>query len=142
MKKSPEKLFVAAAMGFIAIICIVVLNLLCAWFGECVPGSWFERSRYTAEIYVNLFPAGSESKNYRVPALIDAFFDDQSDYEGGTVWYRVYRLRHVTFPNGGQVKFEENNDETLQLGKRVYIEDDEHRPWHIELTRERPPARK
>jgi hypothetical protein len=123
-----------------AIAVTIVLSQLRAWFGECIPGSWFERSRYTTEIYVNLFPDGSESKNYRVPALIEADFDEYDDGER-TDSYRVYRLRHVTFPNGGRASFD-NNDETLKLGKRVSVRDDESRWWRVELTADRAPKPK
>lgn len=113
-----------------AILVVIAGDFVRAQFGKCVPGSSFERSRYKTEVYVNLFPEGSESKNYRVPALIEADYSDDR---------RIYRLWHVTFPNGGRVSFDDS-DAMLELGEQIGARSNDGRWWRIEMTRVRPSA--
>lgn len=127
-----SKIFSASLLLSVALS--VFLFFSQAWFGVCSPGSWFERSDYETEVYVNLFPEGSTSKNYRVSALIKANLDRHD--EGVQ---RVYRLQHISFPAGRRITFD--NTPSLQLGSRVTVYDDEYHPWSVELTSERPSNR-
>jgi hypothetical protein len=118
----------------------LVLLLLQDWFRQSVPGAFFERYSYSAEVYVNLFPDGSTTKNYRVPALIEASTREDSD-GGSTNLWKVYRLKQVSFPGRGRISFT-NSDESLELGRKVMLHDDENRKWEVELTADVVPPSK
>jgi hypothetical protein len=95
-------------------------------FGECVPGSWFERHRYTAEIWATACPDENKTQNARVRALIEA--DD--DEKGGG--YR-YRLMHFTFSRGQRVSFEDNDRALLKFASPCSVMDDEKHWWTITI---------
>lgn len=97
-------------------------------------GGIFEKSEYTTNYYVNLFPENSETKNYLVKAQIHVFTEeyDEDTYE------RVYRLEEAYFPNGRKITFYNYGDsESLSLNKKVSLKDDSGQYWDIVLTPQR-----
>jgi hypothetical protein len=94
-------------------------------------GGIFEKSEYTTNYYINLFPENSETKNYLVKAQIHVFTEE---YDENTS-ERVYRLQEAYFPNGGKITFYDYGDsESLSLNEKVYLKDDSGRYWDIVLT--------
>jgi hypothetical protein len=91
------------------------------------PGHFWEKAEYEREFYVNVFPEGAASKNYRLPGMVQA--STEEDYDSA---WRVYRLEYVRWPNGGRTFFD--SDESLELGKKVSLSDDTGRGWEVELT--------
>lgn len=92
-------------------------------FGTARPGALFEKGSYEARLFVHAYPEGSATKNYRVPALIRACYEDFDDGER-THSQRVYRIEYFDFPGGGRVTFADS-DEALSLRERVGIFDDQ-----------------
>ncbi len=100
-------------------------------------GSLLEKRDYTARYYVNLFPEEHDSKNYRVSADIQATKESYND--GDTSYsYRVYYIERAYFPNGGSVSFEDNGyNESLVVGEKISVLDDDGKEWYVELTSEK-----
>lgn len=98
-------------------------------YGSEQIGSLIEKREYKSFYYVNLFPEGEESKNYRVLGLIDSYID--SDYG------RQYFLSYVILDNGKELYFEP--DEILKLNKKVSLVDKNNKNWFVELTDDRFP---
>lgn len=78
--------------------------------------------------YVNLFEKVDSQKNYRVPGKIYANEDG-------------YKLVEVYWSNGGQLTFYDS-DSDLIIGEKVSIQDDEHKAWFVELTKDRVQVKK
>lgn len=121
-KLKPKNHAGTAAIVFVVCVWIVSPGLV-SFFGEKRPGSWVEREKYSAEVYANVFPENSESKNYRVVAKVDALS-------------KTYAIRSFKFPNGSQVKFDSlerfNFDDFGECSN--FITDSEGRTWWVELT--------
>lgn len=121
------------ALAFATIAGIIINILRLSTYGDTTIGHQFEKKEYVENYYVNLFPEGSVSENYRVRAEIEAeedFIDDGDD-RGHTV--RVYHINEAYFPDGKTITFYGDN-EPLKVNKRVHIEDDDGREWQVELT--------
>jgi len=103
-------------------------------WGNKIPGSYFERSHYEGMFYVNLFPKGQKVKSYRVPALIRASFESDTDYyDDHTYSWREYRIDYVIMPSGGKITFY-NAGDYLKFGRKITLFDDHGRYWGVELT--------
>jgi len=130
----PNKIF-----AWIAVVGALGLMIGTQYFGNKIPGSFFERrTNYKGMFYVNLFPDGQKVKSYRVPAMVAASYEvvgDEmdGDHEVHDVYDRVYKIQFAIMPNSGKVSF---NDpyEALKLGEIVTMVDDDKRYWGIELT--------
>jgi hypothetical protein len=124
----PNKVYlwisIAMALGFM---------FLTPHWGSRIPGSFFERADYQGMFYVNLFPNGQKVKSYRVPALIRASVESDTDYDDRSYSWREYRMQFAVMPNGGRITFY-HADEYLQLGKIVTLFDDNESYWGVELT--------
>jgi hypothetical protein len=82
-------------------IAIVVLVVGWLWWvstGEARPGAFHEKTDYSAKVYVNVFPDGDKSKNYKLPADMSKVSDD-----GGA----AYNIEKVYWPNGGYFEFDD-----------------------------------
>lgn len=93
---------------------------------------------------MNMFPDGSEAKNYRVKADILAssrdvgYVDSEGEEHDSSV--RAYYIAKAYMPNGGFITFENEVDDgsnDLIIGKKIELQDDEDRQWYVELTKER-----
>lgn len=120
--------------GF-AVLGTILVSFLTSQFGPKVPGSWFERSEYSAELYVNLFPQEGSPTNYRVPALIksekrESTVGDESFVD------RVYTIVRADFPGPGHVSFGDLGEQIVFPGTRTSVTDNSGRKWHVELTSE------
>lgn len=102
-------------------------------FGIKIPGSFFECADYQGMFYVNLFPDAQKVKSYRVPALIRASTESDTDHDDRSYSWREYRIDFAIMPNGGKVTFHDA-DKCLELGKTVTLFDDNERHWGVELT--------
>lgn len=145
----PSQAIVRWGLGVLYVGALIALLLLPAEvveryerrYGPCVPGATFERNEYTARVYVNMFRADSDGKDYRVPTQIHAglvdnsweSFDGEHTYGGGGTW-RIYELQYADLPNGGRIVFDEEDRPRLKLGKRVVATDVNGSIWEIELT--------
>ncbi len=106
-------------------------------YGSKTIGSFIEKKEYTQFYYVNMFAENQESKNYRVKAEINARIDEEestnNDGDTTTQSIRHYYIEKAYFSNGGYITFT-NNDEPLEINKKVSITDDDENYWKIELT--------
>ncbi len=114
-------------------------------YGSKSIGSFFQRDGfYEIQYYVNMFPDGSEAKNYRVKADILAssrevgYVDSEGEEHDSSV--RAYYIAKAYMPNGGFITFENELDDgsnDLIIGKKIELQDDQDRQWYVELTKER-----
>jgi len=120
---------------FFALLMTVTVSFLTNQFGRKVPGSWLERSEYSAEMYVNLFPHGNTPTNYRLPALIESK-KRESTVEDQTFDERVYCIKQARFPGGGYISFGNKGEQLVFPGKKASVTDDSGKVWNVELTAE------
>lgn len=130
----PNKIFL-----WISIALALGLMFGMPYWGTKIPGSFFERADYQGMFYVNLFPDVQKVKSYRVPALIRATVESDTDQDDRSYSWREYRIDFAIMPNGGKITFYDA-DEYLELGRTVTLYDDNERYWGVELTDR--PARK
>jgi hypothetical protein len=107
-----------------------------SFWGNHKIGSFFEQSNYTAQYYVNLFPENSETKNYRLKADIESFVENDIDQDDRAHFWKEYHIVRVYFPNGGYISFGEQDNESLEIGKRINQTDNDGEGWGVELTGE------
>lgn len=96
------------------------------WGSETI-GSFFSKTEFRTQYYVQLFPEGSKSKNYIVPA--DLIVNEDSIFIEGVHW-----------PNGGYTSFDRFGDMNAQdfyIHGHITIPDDEDREWTIVLTKKK-----
>ena len=105
----------------------LIIAVLVELFGDCTPGSWFERHRYTKEIWVTACRDDDKTQKAIVRALIEAGDDEKG---GG---YR-YRLFYVTSQNGHRVSFQDNDRAFLKYNHPSSVLDDEHHSWTIAIS--------
>lgn len=122
-------------LKFTAISFLVAVGLIfgTTHFGTKIPGSYLERSDYSGVFYINLFPDPHGIKSYRVPALINASVESETDQDEQLHSWREYRLAIVFMPNTGKIPFY-NADECLKLNEVVTLYDDHGKKWGVELT--------
>jgi hypothetical protein len=101
-------------------------------FGSECPGGLFEKSHYTARVYVYAYPDNDEAKNYHIPAQIEAGFEDGTNESEGS--QRAYYLQRIEFPNGGYARFDDGP--MVYLDGKITAFDTQHRYWGIKLTGE------
>lgn len=113
--------------GLIATVLLGVLNLVVpnSPIGIKRIGALFEKREYITHYYVELFPDGSETKNYKVIAEIWA--KDNS-----------YHLQKAYFPNGGYITVEEDYGDSLNFDEEVSVRDKDGKHWKAQLVDERP----
>ncbi len=129
----------------------LAISLLFSWgkntyirsYGNEIIGSYFEKSEYKTQYYVNVFPDDEESKNCRLPATIHVYSETEegepSEDSMGIEHTKTYITKYITvdqvfWPNGGYLHFD---DCQLELGDKVLCSDQEGRSWYIELTNEK-----
>jgi hypothetical protein len=118
-------------------------NTYISSYGDEILGSYFEKFEYRTQYYVNVFPDDESTKNYRLPAEIHVY----SEEEEGEPTEDVYGIEHsntyttkyivldkVFWPNGGYLDF---NDCQLEIGKKVMCNDQDGVSWNVELTNEK-----
>jgi len=104
--------------------------LFCKYYlGDTVPGAFFERGvDYDQVLYVNLYPEGSEAKNYHVRGRIWSHDD------------HTYQPIKVYWPNGGVTVFDDCDELSLTKKQLCYAEprdgQDEGDLYHVQLTSE------
>jgi hypothetical protein len=79
--------------GLLAIAAVVGFFVVKHYWGDAVPGAFFERgAEYEQSVYLSLYPEGSTVKNYHVK---------------GDIWHHgdTYSLMKVYWPNGGYTTF-------------------------------------
>lgn len=112
-------------------------------YGDEILGSYFEKFEYRTQYYVNVFPDAEGSKNYRLPAEIHVY----SEEEEGEPTEDAYGIEHsnkytikyiilekVLWPNEDYLEF---NDCQLEVGKKVQCNDQDGVSWTVELTNEK-----
>lgn len=129
----------------------LAIYLLFAWgknsyirsYGDEILGSYFEKSEYKTQYYVNVFPDDEGSKNYRLPADIHVYTETEegetSEDRFGQEHTETYTTKYIIidkvfWPNGGYLDFD---DCQLEMGDKVLCSDQEGRDWYIELTNEK-----
>lgn len=129
----------------------LAIYLLFAWgknsyirsYGDEILGSYFEKSEYKTQYYVNVFPDDEGSKNYRLPADIHVYSETEegetSEDRFGQEHTESYTTKYIIvdkvfWPNGGYLDFD---DCQLEIGDKVLCSDQEGRDWYIELTNEK-----
>lgn len=129
----------------------LAIYLLFAWgknsyirtYGDEIIGSYFEKSEYNTQYYVNVFPDDEGSKNYRLPAEIHVYSETEegetSEDRFGQEHTETYTTKYIIiekafWPNGGYLDFD---DCQLEIGDKVLCSDQEGRDWYIELTNEK-----
>ncbi len=130
---------------------ILIIYMLFNWgkntyiksYGDEILGSYFEKFEYRTQYYVNVFPDGEESKNYRLPAEIHVYSEEEEGEpsidaigveHSNTYTVKYIILEKVLWPNEGYLEF---NDCQLEVGKKVQCNDQEGESWTIELTNEK-----
>lgn len=93
--------------------------------GSTQIGNIFESEKYNEQYYVYLYPDKNGTKNYKVKADI---------YKNG----RDYYLETAYFNNGGYITFDNYGyDDSLEVGEKIRVRDDEDKVWYIELSKQR-----
>jgi hypothetical protein len=98
------------------------------FFGSCVPGALFEKGEYTNWLYVNAYPDGEKTLNYRLPALIEAGKEEVSDGENYSA-ATFYSIRKLMLPDGTLNRMDYVDD---QLGL-ISAKDETGRKWNVEI---------
>jgi hypothetical protein len=141
-----DKFTSSIAIGHALIIYMLFIcgkNTYITSYGDEILGSYFEKFEYRTQYYVNVFPAGEESKNYRLPAEIHVYSEEEEgepsvDASGvehsNTYTIKYIILEKILWPNEGYLEF---NDCQLEIGKKVQCNDQEGESWTIELTNEK-----
>ena len=108
-------------------------------FGEERIGSFFEKKAYTTEYYVNLFPKEDHAKNYRLPADIQVYHEEQDgDGEVASNSKKCIRLKRVYFPGGSFINFTDyGTADDLAFGRKILEIDDTNKDWYVELVDEK-----
>jgi hypothetical protein len=129
----------------------LAVYLLFAWgknsyirsYGDEILGSYFEKSEYKTQYYVNVFPDDEDSKNYRLPADIHVYSETEegetSEDRFGQEHTETYTNKYIIldkafWPNGGYLDF---HDCQVEIGDKVLCSDQDGRNWYIELTNEK-----
>lgn len=128
-KESYEKVFESKkeriAVYLLCFLLSVVYVTMKEYWGTDTIYSFFSKNEFETRYYVHLFPEGSKSKNYLVPA-------DLYVYDDNIIIKKVY------WPNGGYTTFDrfgDMNQQDFYLEGHTSIEDDEGREWTIVLTK-------
>jgi hypothetical protein len=144
--KGLEKKEIGEKIGGYIICLMIVIGVIWAplsfFYKEEKIGSIFEKTEYRTQYYVNLFPEDSNSKNYRVKADIYSVLNSYSYTDGDserTVSNREYYITRAYFTNGGSISFEDSvgSGDSLIVGKKEYLVDDDKGEWYVELTNEK-----
>ncbi|MGH7486790.1 MAG: hypothetical protein ACREMY_14490, partial [bacterium] len=93
----------------VAITLSLTLSVAINKFGAKRPGSFFERSKYEATLYVYLYPMSSEARkvtSHRVPAIISASIEGETDQDEHYQSWREYWLLSAFTPKGVRITFE------------------------------------
>jgi len=142
----PEKPLSQKHKSYIIIISVALafaLHTIVGFYGPKIPGHLFERNEYETMLYVRLYPNENEVKSYKVPAKIrrivtsDCYPADNDTGQACDSW-KAYLIYYAIMPNGGKIVFELDSQESLELNKIVWIDDEEGRNWGVELTKEAP----
>lgn len=113
---------------------IFVIPLISRFWGKEEIGSFFEAPRpYNARYYVNLFPDGEKSKNYKMPADLTVDEMCENDGDGNSGCYRLILLDKAYFSNGGSVSFDDCHLEE----EKPSCFDDDGKYWKIEFNKEK-----
>lgn len=94
------------------------------YWGSDTIGSFFSKYEYSAKYYVYLFPEGSKSKNYKVPAEFHVNGKAASIYQ-------------IKWPNGGYTVFDSDELEELYNRESIHLYDSDDRYWTVVLTDEK-----
>lgn len=110
-------------------------------YGDEIIGSYFEKTEYRTQYYINAFSDDKSSKNYRLPATIHVYSETEEEDEIGEGFFvqdfsRSYTSKYIIletiyWPNGGSLDFDECR---LKIGEKVSCTDDVGKEWYIELT--------
>jgi hypothetical protein len=118
-------------------------NTYISSYGDEILGSYFEKFEYRTQYYVNVFPDGEESKNYRLPAEIHVYSEEEegepTEDAYGIEHSNAYTIKYIVldkvfWSNEGYLEF---NDCQLEVGKKVQCNDQDGESWTIELTNEK-----
>lgn len=127
----------------LGIVLAVLAALVVSWFvtrhyfGVETIGHFFEKGTdYSARYYINLFPPGHASRNYRTEAeVFRTSFDASCADTSGEFTYscggRVTYLSRAYFPNGGSTIF---SGCELRMNEKTDCTDENDREWTVELT--------
>jgi hypothetical protein len=106
-----------------------------------VPGAFFEKESYEVKVIVYAGRSGAVSR-YRIPATIRT---EHEEHETGEDRYgqtttsasRFYRLDALYMPNGGTVRFEDDNTfNSEDLNGEVELMDKRGDVWKIKISNE------
>lgn len=129
LKKDIAKIVDTKRRGFVAYIFCLLLAVsyitMKRYWGTNTIGSFFSREEFETQYYVQLFPEGSESKNYLVPADLIV--------KGNEIG-----IKRVYWPNGGYTDFGnyDNYDcEEFYMEGHVTLKDNQGREWEVVLTK-------
>ena len=138
-KKEPEQVTITRILIVFGILGILYSIIPYTPIANETMGSIFEKEKYTNYYYVNMFTDIDESKNYKVKAEIVSF-KNTYEYDDDKETIREYHVSKVLWPNGGCSSFDYLNwdeDNSLSVGKKVYIKDEDDKEWYIELTNQK-----
>lgn len=107
-------------------------------YGDEILGSYFEKSEYRTKYYVNIFPDRESGENFRLPADIHVYSDEQGE-ETGENYVSTYTTKYIVvekvyLPEGGYLDFE---DCQIEINDKVLCTDQNKKKWYIELTKEK-----
>lgn len=128
-KKSYEKVFESKkeriAVYLLCFLLSVVYVTMKEYWGTDTIYSFFSKNEFETRYYVHLFPEGSKSKNYLVPADLIVKGNEIS-------------IKRVYWPNGGYTDFGnyDNYDcEEFYMEGHVTLKDNQGREWEVVLTK-------
>lgn len=128
-KESYEKVFESKkeriAVYLLCFLLSVAYITMKEYWGTDTIYSFFSKNEFETRYYVHLFPEGSKSKNYLVPADLIV--------KGNEIG-----IKRVYWPNGGYTDFGnyDNYDcEEFYMEGHVTLKDNQGREWEVVLTK-------
>ena len=123
--------------------CIFIWNnsIYIELYGNEIIGSFFEKSEYRTQYYVNLHRNQYTNNPYRLVAdiyvhTIETGWDyDFVNDDARTTYAKVIELEKIYFPNGGYLHFEETY---IEIKKKNRVSDQNMQNWYVELTDNKP----
>lgn len=130
----PKNMIDRNTLVFWGVVIVIGWLIIKQFFTVSIPGHWNEKASYETQIYVNLFPNNSDSKNYRLIGDLQKDFQCDGSDDNDVCW-NTYYVSRITFPNLGYIEFDECD---VKLYEKVSCIDTHNTTWDVELTDQRP----
>ncbi|MDF2800800.1 MAG: hypothetical protein K0S61_703 [Anaerocolumna sp.] len=117
----------------IVLIVLTIAFIPYTRFGSTNIGSIIEKREYSEYYYINLFKDDLSNENIRLKAKINS-----STPSFGDTGERTYYIEEIYLDDGNVIEFYNSGDfQSLEIGKKIWIPDDEDNDRYIELTKQK-----